>query len=111
MVARTAVLFVLGDVSAQSLNTSADQNVSGTWTLLAEGYVMPMTLRQKGTHLSGTLQGTHRPFPLLGEFRKSRIHFAGTSDGGGIRHDDNRTRSTSRRSAGCNLTDLLLALW
>jgi hypothetical protein len=84
----TMVLLAFGHVSAQPLKTGADQNVSGTWTLLAEGYVLPMTLHQDGTRLTGTLQLTHGPLPLAGEFKKGRIRFAGTSDGGGIRHDD-----------------------
>ena len=84
----TVVLLVFAHVSAQPLKTGADQNVSGTWTLLAEGYVLPMTLHQDGTRLTGTLQLTHGPLPIVGEFKKGRIHFAGTSDGGGIRHDD-----------------------
>ena len=88
VVVLTVILLVLGHMSAQSVKTSADQNVSGTWTLSAEGYVLPMTLHQDGTRLSGTLQGPHGPFPLVGEFKKGRIHFTGTSDGGGIRHDD-----------------------
>ena len=88
VVVLTTVLLVFGHVSAQRLTTGADQNVSGTWTLFAEGYVLSMTLHQDGTRLSGTLHGPHGPFPLTGEFRKGRIHFAGTSDGGGIRHDD-----------------------
>ena len=84
----TMVLPAAGHVSAQGSKTAADQNVTGTWTLFAEGYVLPMTLQQEGTRLTGTLHGPHGPFPLVGEFKKDRIHFAGTSDGGGIRHDD-----------------------
>jgi hypothetical protein len=34
------------------------------------------------------LEGFHGSFPLQGEFRKGLIHFAGSSDGGGIRHSD-----------------------
>jgi hypothetical protein len=78
--------FLIGPVSAQSPKANTD--VSGAWTLSAEGYVLPMTLRQEGTRLTGTLEITHGPFPIVGEFKKGRIHFAGTSDGGGIRHDD-----------------------
>jgi len=81
-------LLAFGHVSAQTLKTGSDQNVSGTWTLSAEGYVLPMTLHQDGTRLTGTLEVTHGPFAIVGEFKKGRIHFAGTSDGGGIRHDD-----------------------
>ena len=85
----TLVLLARGHVSAQGAKQGADQNVSGSWTLTAEGYVLPMTLQQDGTRLTGTLQITHGTFPIVGEFKKGRIHFAGTSDGGGIRHDDN----------------------
>jgi len=84
----TVILLAFGPLSAQSAKTSSDQNVSGAWTLSAEGYVLPMTLNQDGTRLTGTLEVTHGPFAILGEFKKGRIHFAGTSDGGGIRHDD-----------------------
>ena len=83
-----AMVLPVFHASAQSVKTGAEQTVSGTWTLNAEGYVLPMTLQQDGTRLSGTLHGPHGPFPLVGEFKKGRIHFAGTSDGGGIRHDD-----------------------
>jgi len=64
------------------------RTVSGEWTFSAEGYVMPLSLRQDGTKLTGTLQGFHGAFPLEGEFRRGLIHFAGWSDGGGIRHSD-----------------------
>jgi len=84
----TVLPLVVGSISAQSPKTNADQNVSGTWTLSAEGYVLPMTLHQEGTRLTGTLEITHGAFPIAGEFKKGRIHFAGTSDGGGIRHDE-----------------------
>ena len=90
IVALIIFLPALGHVSAQkNPKTQADANVSGTWTLTAEGYVLTMTLQQDGTRLTGTLRITHGPFPIVGEFKKGRIHFAGTSDGGGIRHDDN----------------------
>src|ERR1043165_8963786 len=68
--------------------TPEPRSVSGEWTFSAEGYVMPLSLRQDGTRLTGTLAGFHGPFPLQGEFKKGLIHFAGWSDGGGIRHSD-----------------------
>jgi len=64
------------------------RTLSGEWTFSAEGYVMPLSLRQDGTRVTGTLEGFHGPFPLQGEFRKGLIHFAGSSAGGGIRHSD-----------------------
>lgn len=88
IVAASVALVAFGHVSAQTVATGADQNISGTWTLMAEGYVLPMTLHQDGTRLTGTLQVTHGPFAIVGECKRGRIHFAGTSDGGGIRHDD-----------------------
>src|SRR5438552_52665 len=88
IVMASVVLLAFSGSSAQSVKTGSDQNVSGTWTLNAEGYVLPMTLHQDVTRLTGTLQVTHGPFAISGEFKKGRIHFAGTSDGGGIRHDD-----------------------
>ena len=88
IVLTTIVLGAFGHAAAQTVKPGSDQNVSGTWTLMAEGYVLPMTLHQDGTRLTGTLQVTHGPFAIVGEFKKGRIHFAGTSDGGGIRHDD-----------------------
>jgi hypothetical protein len=72
----TVMLLAFGPLSAQSAKTSADQNVSGAWTLSAEGYVLPMTLKQDGTRLTGTLEVTHGPFAILGEFKKGRIHSA-----------------------------------
>src|SRR4051794_7611351 len=73
--------------SAQKATPDA-RAVSGEWTFSAEGYVMPLSLRQDGTRLTGTLEGFHGAFPLQGEVRKGLIHFAGSSDGGGIRHSD-----------------------
>jgi len=73
--------------SAQKV-TPEVQTLSGEWTFSAEGYVMPLSLRQDGTRVTGTLEGFHGPFPLQGEFKKKLIHFAGSSDGGGIRHSD-----------------------
>ena len=64
------------------------RTLGGEWTFSAEGYVMPLSLRQDGTRVTGTLEGFHGSFPLQGEFRKGLIHFAGSSDGGGIRHSD-----------------------
>ena len=71
--------------SAQTATPDA-RTVSGEWIFNAEGYVMPLSLRQDGTRLTGTLEGFHGPFPLQGEVKKGLIHFAGSSDGGGIRH-------------------------
>jgi hypothetical protein len=82
------VSIVLGHVSAQTPRTSPDRSVTGVWTFQAEGYVMSLTLQVDGTRLSGTLALTHGPMPIEGEFKKGRIHFHGTHDGGGIRHDD-----------------------
>src|SRR5262249_16916842 len=72
-------------VSAQKA-TPEVRTITGEWTFSAEGYVMPLSLRQDGTKVTGTLEGFHGPFPLQGEFKKGLIHFAGSSDGGGIRH-------------------------
>jgi len=88
-------LLAMGHPAAQSTNstpgpaprTEAVSNVSGTWAVSAEGYELSMTLRQEGTRLTGTMQITHGAFPIAGEIRRGRIHFAGVSDGGGIRHD------------------------
>ena len=82
-----AVLAV-GHLAAQSPKAAVSSDVSGTWAVSAEGYELSMNLHQDGTRLTGTMQITHGAFPLVGEFRKGRIHFAGVSDGGGIRHDD-----------------------
>jgi len=89
MVVLTITFLLVDSLSAQTPKASSDQDVTGTWTFEAEGYVMPLTLKVDGTRLSGTLQLTHGPMPITGEFRKGRIHFSGTQDGGGIRHDDN----------------------
>ncbi len=63
-------------------------NLTGEWTLSAEGYVMPLSLRQEGTTLTGTLQISHGGMSLQGEVKKGLLHFSGWSDGGGIRHSD-----------------------
>lgn len=84
------VASLFGDhAAAQSTNAAANNDVSGTWAVSAEGYELSMTLQQQGTRLTGTMQITHGAFPIVGEFRRGRIHFAGVSDGGGIRHEDN----------------------
>ncbi len=36
------------------------RTLSGEWTFSAEGYVMPLSLRQDGTRVTGTLQGPSR---------------------------------------------------
>src|SRR5439155_13062541 len=35
------------------------RTVGGEWTFSAEGYVMPLSLRQDGTRVTGTLEGFH----------------------------------------------------
>src|SRR5262245_5545515 len=85
-VAIIAAMHVAGP-SAQKATPDV-RTVSGEWTFSAEGYVMPLSLRQDGTRLTGTLEGFHGAFPLQGEVRKGLIHFEGSSDGGGIRHGD-----------------------
>jgi hypothetical protein len=79
--------------------------LSGTWTLMAEGYVLPMTLHQDGTRLTGTLQVTHGPFAIVGECKRGRIHFAGTLTEEGFGTTMTRTRSMSRQLAACNPMD------
>jgi len=92
---RLALALVLAIIAtAHNAGASAQKatpevrTLSGEWTFSAEGYVMPLSLRQDGTRVTGTLEGFHGSFPLQGEFRKGLIHFAGSSDGGGIRHSD-----------------------
>ena len=79
---------VVGQTPKQPAMAASSGNVSGTWAVSAEGYELSMTLRQDGTRVTGTMQITHGPFPIVGEFRRGRIHFAGISNGGGIRHED-----------------------
>jgi hypothetical protein len=43
------------------------RTLSGQWTFSAEGYVMPLSLRQDGTRVTGTLEGFHGSFPLQGD--------------------------------------------
>ncbi len=81
-----AVVFAAGP-SAQKATPEVPA-LSGEWIFSAEGYVMPLSLRQDGTRLTGKLEGFHGLFPLQGEFKKGLVHFAGSSDGGGIRHSD-----------------------
>jgi len=87
-VSLAVALLAVGHPVAQSTKEAGSSNVSGTWGVSAEGYELSMTLQQEGTRLTGTMQITHGAFPIVGEFRKGRIHFAGVSDGGGIRHQD-----------------------
>ena len=83
------VVATMHNVAAFAQKATPDaRTLSGEWTFFAEGYVLPLSLRQDGTRVTGTLQGPHGVFPLQGEFRKGLIHFAGSSDGGGFRHSD-----------------------
>jgi hypothetical protein len=84
-----AIMATVHDAGASAQKATPEvRTLSGEWTFSAEGYVMPLSLRQDGTRVTGTLEGFHGPFPLQGEFRKGLIHFAGSSDGGGIRHSE-----------------------
>ena len=87
LAAIVAIIATLHNAGASAQKATPDvRTVSGEWTFSAEGYVMPLSLQQDGTRVTGTLEGPHGPFPLQGEVKKGLIHFAGTSDGGGIRH-------------------------
>ena len=59
-----------------------EKGVAGSWTLSAEGYVLKLVLVQRGTKISGTLEGTHGPMPLKGTFVKGRITFSGAGSNG-----------------------------
>src|SRR2546425_10576212 len=63
--------------ASETLAYAKEKGVSGSWTLSAEGYVLKLVLAQSGTKISGTLQGTHGPMQLKGEFAKGRITFSG----------------------------------
>jgi hypothetical protein len=85
-----AVALVIG-VAIQTTSPQtkpAVPTLTGEWTFSAEGYVLPLSLRQEDTRLTGTLQEVHGGMPLQGEVKKGLIHFSGWSDGGGIRHGD-----------------------
>jgi hypothetical protein len=76
---RIAVALVLAIVATMHTGASAQKptpevrTLSGEWTFSAEGYVMPLSLRQEGTKVTGILEGFHGPFPLQGEFKKGLI--------------------------------------
>jgi hypothetical protein len=58
------------------------QGLTGTWTLSAEGYVLKMILVQTGKKLTGTLESTHGPMPMRGQFAKGRMTFTATGPDG-----------------------------
>ena len=68
--------------ASETLTYAKEKRVSGSWTLSAEGYVLKLVLVQSGTKISGTLQGTHGPMPLKGQFSKGRITFSGGGQDG-----------------------------
>jgi len=107
----TVILLAFGPLSAQSAKTSSDQNVSGAWTLSAEGYVLPMTLNQDGTRLTGTLEVTHGPFAILGEFKKGESTLREPRTAVEFGTTMTRTNSMSGQSVICNLTERSLARW
>jgi len=83
-----ALVLVAAIQTTSGQTTPAVPTLTGEWTFTAEGYVMPLSLRQEGTRLSGTLQISHGALPVQGEVKKGLLHFSGWSDGGGIRHSD-----------------------
>jgi len=80
MVVAGAVIVTLA--ASETLASAKERGVSGTWTLSAEGYVLKLVLVQSGTKISGTLESTHGPMPLKGQFAKGRITFSGGGPNG-----------------------------
>ena len=80
MVVGSAVVMTL--VASETPSYAKEKGVAGTWTLSAEGYVLPLVLVQSGTKISGTLESTHGPMPLKGQFAKGRITFSGGGPNG-----------------------------
>jgi hypothetical protein len=68
--------------AGETLADAKEKGVSGTWTLSAEGYVLTLVLVQTDTKISGTLESTHGPMPLKGQFAKGRITFSGGGPNG-----------------------------
>src|SRR5262249_61643624 len=58
------IIAAMQSAGAAQQATPEARTVTGEWTFTAEGYVMPLSLRQDGTSLTGTLAGFHGPFPL-----------------------------------------------
>ena len=84
-----AIIATLHNTGASAQKATPEvPTLSGEWTFTAEGYVMPLSLRQDGTRVTGTLEGSHGPFPLQGEFKKRLIHFAGGNISGYRRQSD-----------------------
>jgi hypothetical protein len=72
-----AIIVTVHNAGASAQKTTPEaRTLSGEWTFSAEGYVMPLSLRQD-TRLTGTLEGFHGSFPLQGEVRKGLISFCG----------------------------------
>ena len=73
-----AIIATVHTAGASAQKTPEVRTLGGEWTFSAEGYVMPLSLRQDGTRVTGTLEGFHGSFPLQGEFRKRLIHWVFT---------------------------------
>ena len=80
LVVGAAVVMTLA--ASQNLAYAKEKDVSGSWTLSAEGYVLKLVLVQIGTEISGTLESTHGPMPLKGQFARGRITFSGGGPNG-----------------------------
>jgi hypothetical protein len=80
MVVAGAVIMTLA--ASETSAYAKEKGVSGSWTLSAEGYVLQLFLVQSGTKISGTLESTHGPMPLTGQFVKGRITFSGGGPNG-----------------------------
>lgn len=69
MVVGSAVVMTLA--ASETLSYAKEKGVSGTWTLSAEGYVLPLVLVQSGTNISGTLEGPQVHTALAGDLMSS----------------------------------------
>ena len=53
------------------------QTLGGEWTFSAEGYVMPLSLRQDGTRVTGRLEGFHGPISAARRIQEGTDSFCG----------------------------------
>ncbi len=76
-----AAVFVFAALAAGSVEAKG-KSVTGAWTLTAEHVSIRLTLRQKKSTVTGTLDWPHGdPIRLAGRFTHGTLTFAGDSGG------------------------------
>jgi hypothetical protein len=102
----SAVVFAITALGTGSAHAKA-KRVTGTWTLTVEHVGMKLTLLQKKSTITGTLDWPHGdPFKLTGGFTGNTLTFVGDSGGENFTI---RIDSTGRLQADGTMTGVLKA--